>query len=153
GEPEQGSLVDQRVASERALVVVGDLALAVLALRRLAGEALAASTAPRRRADDDLVTDGPAGHVRAERGDRAGELVAHDGAGFPPVLDDHVQVRPADAAVAHLDEHVAGPGGRNGAPFDRDGAVADVDRGRHVVRAHAMSSSRRVKMAAMMSAR
>ena len=55
----------------------------------------------------DPVADRPARHVRAERGDRARELVALDHAGAAAPLDEEVQVGAADPAVADLEQQLA----------------------------------------------
>ena len=72
-------------------------------------------------ADPDPVTDGVLGHVGADLGDGAGDLVADDlGVGDrPPVAADGVDVGVADPGVSDLDQHVvgsdvtAGDGGRH----------------------------------------
>ena len=69
---------------------------------------------------DDPVADRPAGHVGAERGDRARELVALDHAGAAAPLDEEVQVGAADPAVADLEQQLARPGLGRGPVLDGD---------------------------------
>ena len=104
---------------------------AVLALRRLALTAAPALPASGGRAADDLVARSPTGDPGTDRRDHAGPLVALDPARGAPALEDHVDVRAADPAVAHLDEHLARLGRRDRALLDHDLARSGVDRTRH----------------------
>ena len=75
---------------------------------------------------DNGVAHVPARDPRAQGGDVTGVLVAADRAGPAPALDHEVEVAAAHAAVADLDEHLAGPGLGNGPGLERDGVRAPV---------------------------
>ena len=134
GQGDQRALVEEDVRREGALVlVVGDVAAAVLALGRSALEAAPAPTALRRRSTDHLVADVPGPDIRSNRGDRAGPLVAAHVAGLAPPLHHHVEVGAADPAVAHRGEHLARAGSGDRAGLDHDVAHAPVDGHGHLI--------------------
>ena len=126
--------VHEHVAGEGAVVEVGvDRPLAALALRRLPFEAAPACPAARRRPTDDLVAHRPVGDTLADGPDDAGELVTADQAGLAPSLEHEVDVRSADAAVAHFHQHFARPrsGHRALLHLDRTGRAVD-GHGHHI---------------------
>ena len=136
GQAQQRPLVGDDVAGEGAVVVdvLGHRVGPVLALRRLAlagtactGRSAVTARPPRRRPPTSRST--PVAHG----GHHAAPLVALDHAGLAPALEDDVDVGPADAAVAHLDQHLAGPGAGHGPLLDGDLALGRVDGGRHGV--------------------
>src|SRR5256885_1150305 len=106
-----------------------------------AGLTLAAS---RRRSADDVIADRPCGHAVADVDHDATPLVSLDRTLSPPAVEDHVQVTPADAAVAHFDQNLARSHGGHGDVLDLELALSLVDNGRHGGRnAHAVASASR----------
>src|ERR1019366_2446643 len=88
------------------------------AQRRPPSPAVFTGPAPRAGAADDLAPHPPARDRVTDGHDPARELVTFHGTGAPPPFEDEVDVAAADAAVAHLEEHVVRPDLRDRAVLD-----------------------------------
>ncbi len=142
GHEEQAVRSDDLVAAERTAGEVEEVGrLASQAHRRPTALARPAFTAARCGVRDNTRANGPfAGiDVGADRRDRPRPFVAEDRAGPRVALEDEVQIGAADAAVRHLDEHLAGPERGNWQLLHLDLALADVHRGAHQVIGHPLS--------------
>ena len=109
GAPAGLRLAHVHVIGERALVLADARVAATDAQRRPSREAVLALAAALRRPADDLVAGRPRRDVLPHRDHAGRELVALDRVRRAPPVDEHVEVAAAHAAVAHLEQHVAGP--------------------------------------------
>ena len=98
------------------------------------GPAPAARSAPaasRRRIEDHPLAARPCRSCALGRGHGARPLVTEDGAGPDVVVEDEMEVRPADPARRHLDEKLARSGLGHGDLLDGDPALPHADRRGH----------------------
>ena len=121
----------QHVAGEGPLVTVAHDGIPSFAQRRASGRAVRAGATPDDVAAHDGAADVPTLDAGTDGRHPARPLVPADASGLAPSFENHVEIAPADAAVADLDEHLAGPGIGHGPLFHLDLTLAPVHRGGH----------------------
>ena len=103
--------------------------------RRAAPAARPAGATPRGGGADHAVAGSPA-RVARRGSDNARPLVAEDGPGPGVPLQDHVQIRAADAAGGDLHQYLVGAGLRSWDLVELHPALAHIDSRRHQFRRH-----------------